>query len=206
MDAVRCFTGKRHYQWDMYVPEIGMTLRSSLNQSTGFTPNQLMLVRKVNIPADLMFPPKQKDLKGTEQYVNDLAAQIRKAHKVGRNSLKTSQRAMKRNNDLPVLQRTYGEGDLIYMLDTATTKGRFKKLSPFWKGPRIITLVITPSLFHVKLKNAEMTANHDQLKPCKDRVIPHWVRTFMENLVQGDEQRVEDNKFAYAISHLRTSL
>ena len=85
------------------------------------------------------------------------------------------------------------------MLDTATTKGRCKRLSP-WKGPGIITLVITPSLFRVKLKNAEMTANHDRLKPCKDRVIPCWVCMFLENPVQGGEQRVEDNKL-YCICH-----
>ena len=149
-----------------------MALRSSVNRSTGFTPNKLMLGREVNIPADLMFPPKQKDPKGVEEYVTDLAGLIRKAHEVARNSLKTSQKAMKRNYDLRVLQRTYREGDLIYMLDIATTKGSCKKLSPPWKGPGIITRVITPSLFCVKLKNAEMTANHDRLKPCKERVIP----------------------------------
>ena len=43
-----------------------------------------MLGRDVNLPGDLMFPPKQKDPKGAEDYVNDLAAQIRKAHEVAR--------------------------------------------------------------------------------------------------------------------------
>ena len=117
--------------------------------------------------------------------MHDLAVQIRKAHEVARNSLKTNQRTINRKYDLWVLQRTYREGDLIYILDTATTKGRCKKLSP-WKGPGIITRVITPSLFRVNLKNAEMTDNHDRLKPCNDGAIPHWVHTFLENPEQGD--------------------
>ena len=194
MDAVRCFIGKRQHQSDLYLPQIVMALRSSVNRSTGFTPNKLMLGREVNTPADLMFPANQRDPQSTEEYVNDLAAQIKKAHEVARKTLKTSQRAMKRNYDLRVLQRTYREDDLIYMLDTATTKGRCKKLSPPWKGPGIITRVNTPSLFRVKLRNAEMTANHDRLKPCRDRVIPRWIRTFIDNPMQGEEQRVEDSK------------
>ena len=54
-----------------------------------------MLGWEVNILADLMFPPKQTDRKGAEEYVKDLVAQIRKAHEVAKNSMKTSQRAMK---------------------------------------------------------------------------------------------------------------
>ena len=100
MDAVRCFIGTRQHQWDMYVPQVAMALRSSLIWSTGFTPNKLMFGPEVNIPADLMFPPKQEDLKVAEEYVNDLAAQIRKAHEVARNSLKTNQRTINRKYDL----------------------------------------------------------------------------------------------------------
>ena len=89
-----------------------------------------MLGREVNIPAELMFPPKQKDPQGTEEYVNDLAVQIRKAHEMARKTLKTIQRAMKRSYDLRILQRTYREDYLVYMLNTTTAKGRCKKLSP----------------------------------------------------------------------------
>lgn len=32
----------------------------------------------------------------------------------------------------------FAVGDLVYVLDTAKTKGRSKKLNPLWKGPRII--------------------------------------------------------------------
>ena len=188
------FIGKRQHQWDLYLPQIAMALRSSVNRSTGFTPNKLMLGQEVNTPAVLMFPSNQRDPQSTEEYVIDIAAQIKKAHVVARKMLKTSQRAMKRNYDLRVLQRTYREDDLIYMFDTATTKGRCKKLSQPWKGPGIITRVITPSLFRVKLMNAEMTANHDRLKPCKDKVILCWIRTFIDIPGQGAVQRVEDSK------------
>ena len=37
---------------------------------------------------------------------------------------------MKRNYDLRLLERNYEVGDAVYMLDTATLKGKCKKLCP----------------------------------------------------------------------------
>ena len=45
---------------------------------------------------------------------------------------------MKRNYDLRVLLRPYAEGDIIYLLDTASVKGKSRKLSAPWKGPALI--------------------------------------------------------------------
>ena len=45
---------------------------------------------------------------------------------------------MKRDFNLKVYSRAYEEGDLVYILDTATVKGKCRKLSPSWKGPVIV--------------------------------------------------------------------
>ena len=56
MDAERCFLGKAQNKWDQHVQQIAGAIRSSVNRSTGFTPNMLMLGREVITPAQLMFP------------------------------------------------------------------------------------------------------------------------------------------------------
>ena len=43
--------------------------------------------------------------------------------------------------------RAYNEGDLVYVLDTATIKGQSKKLGPPWKGPGIIVIKFTSYLY-----------------------------------------------------------
>lgn len=43
MDAVRCFIGTHQKRWDIFLPQIAGALRASVNRSTGFTPNRLML-------------------------------------------------------------------------------------------------------------------------------------------------------------------
>ena len=101
---------------------------------------------------------------------------------------------MKRDYDLRILQRSYEEGDLVYLLDTASVKGKCKKLCSPWKGPAVITCKISGSLFRVKLKNAIFVVNHDRLKPCKDRQVPRWVKHWRENPdVRSPDQGDDDN-------------
>jgi hypothetical protein len=57
-------------------------------------------------------------------------------------------------------------GDLVYQLDTATVKGKTRKLSPSWKGPEVVIEKLTPYLYKIKLKRVIITANHDRLKLC----------------------------------------
>ena len=85
------------------------------------------------------------------------------AHDCARNTLKTSLKRMKRNYDLRVLQRPYAEGDVIYLLDTATVKGKSRKLSAPWKGPAVIVKKLSAYQYRVKLRNAVFVVNHDRM-------------------------------------------
>jgi hypothetical protein len=55
--------------------------------------------------------------------------------RVARETLKQAQKRMKRDYDVKVRVRELKLGDLVYQLDTATVKGKTRKLSPSWKGP-----------------------------------------------------------------------
>lgn len=47
------------------------------------------------------------------------------------------QSIMKRDYDQKILAKAY-KGDIVYVLDTATVKGKCRKLTPPWKGPGLI--------------------------------------------------------------------
>jgi hypothetical protein len=47
-------------------------------------------------------------------------------------NLKLVQKRMKRDYDVKVRVRDLKPGDLVYQLDTATIKGKSRKLSPSW--------------------------------------------------------------------------
>ncbi|PJE78326.1 hypothetical protein CI610_02741 [invertebrate metagenome] len=66
----------------------------------------------------------------------------------------------------------------MYLLDTAVTKGKCKKLCSPWKGPGVIVKKISPYLYQIKLRSSVLVTNHDRMAPCKDRKIPAWIQTF----------------------------
>ena len=115
MDAVRCFLGKAQNKWDQHVQQIAGAIRASVNRSTGFTPNMLMLGREVNTPAQLMFPNVKKKHEDYGEYVSGLMKTMENAHECARSTLKTSLKRMKRSYDLRVLRRPYAEGDSVYL-------------------------------------------------------------------------------------------
>ena len=76
------------------------------------------------------------------------------------------------------MEKTYGRGDKVYLLDTSSKKGKSQKLCPPWKGPGIIIEKLTAYLFRVQLRNKVLVVNHDRLKPCRDRKLPVWIQKF----------------------------
>ena len=124
MEAVRCFLGKAQNKWDQHLQQIAGAIRASVNKSTGFTANMLMLGRKVNTPAQLMFPNVKEKNKDYGEYVSSLMKTMENAHECARSTLKTSLKTMKRNYDLRMLLWPYAEGDSVYLLVTASVKGK----------------------------------------------------------------------------------
>lgn len=178
MDAIRCFIGKAQNRWDEFLPQIAGALRTTVNRSTGFTANRLMLGREVNQPADLLYPvPGLAVPIEADEYQARLRKATEEAHEVARKKLRSTQKRLKRDYDVHTFRRQYNKGDLVYVLDSATLKGVCKKLSPPWKGPARIAERLSPDLYRVELRNMISTRHQDRLKPCTDRGAPTWCST-----------------------------
>ena len=72
--------------------------------------------------------------------------------------------------------KTNEVGDLVYKLDSAKKVGQSPKLQQVWKGPFLVTKVLSPILFRVCDRKKSYVLHHDRLKPCEDRDIPLWLR------------------------------
>ncbi|KAL8604519.1 hypothetical protein ACOMHN_015803 [Nucella lapillus] len=196
MDAIICFLKKAQNRWDEQVQQIAGAIRSSVNRTTGFTPNMLMLGREVNTPGHLMFPLPGQRAADEADYAFCLVKNLQEAHTVAREHLKTSLRRMKRDYDLKVLLRAYSKGDLVYLLDTAVGKGKCRKLCSPWKGLGIIVRKLSASLYQIKLRNSVFVTNHDRLKPCRDRKIPAWIQKYGSTPeVSEDSESVDEGVY-----------
>jgi hypothetical protein len=196
MNAVGCFVDSSQENWDEHLPQLAGAMRSCINRSTGFTPNMLMLGCETNQPADLMFGVgKEQIYSGSDEYVMGLDKAIRNAHEVARNTLNSTQKKMKLDCDVKILEKQYQKGDLVYVLDTAIIKGKCKNLSSSWKGPGVVLDRLTPYIYKIKFQRVILTANHDRLKACRDRKIPVWLQKCQaqlnreENVIQPKDEK-----------------
>ena len=134
-----------------------------------------MLGREVNTPANLMFPCPKSQSVDYGSYVNDLVEHIQSAHDTARRNLKTSLKHMKKNYDLKIRLRPYAEGGIVYLLDTAVSKGQSRNLSSAWKGPAMIIKKLSSYIYRVKLHKSVFVVNHDRLILCMDRTLPNLI-------------------------------
>ena len=87
---------------------------------------------------------------------------------------------------MKILEKQYEKGDLVYVLDTASIKGKCKKLSPPWKELGVVLDRLTPYIYKIKLQRVIFTANHDRLKTCRDRKIPVWLQKCQARMNRGE--------------------
>ena len=195
MDAVRCFIGKSQTHWDVHLQQIASALRTCVNRHTGQTPNLMMLGRQANTVASLMFPHARDVHEDPDGYVGELVKAMRLAHTVARDTLRVSTKRAKGGHDLRILKRPYKIGQAVYILDTASVKGKCRKLCPPWKGPAVVVKQISGYIFRVLLRKAYLVVHHDRIKPCNDSVLPAWIQQWHRNPTYGEEEDDADTPY-----------
>ena len=95
---------------------------------------------------------QEKTYSGSDEYVMGLENANRNAHEVARNMLNSTQKKMKRDYDVKILEKQYEKGDLVYVLATPIINGKCKNLSPPWKGPGVVLDRLTPYIYKIKLQ------------------------------------------------------
>jgi transposase InsO family protein len=178
LQFIRCFLGDKQQEWDKHLAAVGMSIRASVHQGTGFTPNFLVFGREVTMPSDILFnlPSIHQPHSPPAQYAMRTIERLKDAFHIVRENLKVTQCKQKRQYDKRVESRTYHVGDIVYKRNSATSVGQSKKLLPVFKGPYVVTAVISPILYRVESQKATSVEHHDRLAPCTDRHIPLWVQ------------------------------
>ena len=168
--------GKQHL-WDQYLPYIGMAMRASVNKSTGFSPNMMMLGREIALPVDLLAGAASADPPDPADYVADLRNILQEVHTRARERIDTSLEYRKQVYDKKVIQETYEVGDLVYLLNAAGKKGQSRKLQPVYTGPFLVIFKRSPLLYVItNQRGRHQVVHQDRMRPCSDSNVPMWAR------------------------------
>ena len=117
----------------------------------------------------------------------------------------STQMRQKKDYDLRLKENTYEVGDLVYLLDSARKIGQSSKLQQIWKGPMLVTKVLTPILCDVMGRKKPVVIHHDRLKPCCDRNIPIWLRRKRNQLLGNQSELCENTSTCHEGDDLNLS-
>ena len=157
--------------WDVKLPLVMWAYRSSIQESTGETPNRMMFGRELHLPTDLLFGPcfRNKNIERNEsQFVINLEKNLNCIHAHAREKLMESCQRQKKNYDITAHGKEIKEGNKVFLHDPVTRKGLSKKLRNFWTGPFTVVGKLSDLIYRVQKgpRSKVKTVHYNRLKPC----------------------------------------
>ena len=130
----------------------------------------MMLGREVRQPLDLVFnfkgnvPPNEEPA----EYIRKLKDRMTRVHNLARDNIGLAQNQQKKYYDHRQNKATFEEGDLVYKLNKGLKPGQSKKLQPIWKGPFLVTQVLSPILYKIQDRKKTQVIHHDLLEKVRN--------------------------------------
>ena len=127
--------------WDEMLPSVLAAYRSSLHDTTGFTPNFLLFGRELRAPLDLVYGrPPDADLANAtySSYVRDLADRMESAYRLVREQLQSAAERRKRTYDLRVRPKEFAKGQRVWYFTPRRYQGRTPKWQRLYTGPFLV--------------------------------------------------------------------
>mgnify|MGYP000034807019 CR=1 FL=1 len=158
---------RRQRDWDECLPYACFAYRCTPQESTGESPNMMMLGRETRLPVDLLVEgPTVEDTTGTD-FAQRLRQDLQEAHGRARECLKQSARNQKRNYDRRVQGEGLIPGQFAWLYDKSKRKGRSPKLELRWMGPYLVVKRLSDVVYRIQLKpgSKAFVVHGDRLKP-----------------------------------------
>ena len=180
---IKAYLRGEQTNWDKWLGCLAAAYRATPHESTGLTPNLLMLGREVRLPAEIIFGSGTTQI-GTEvasygDYVDHLKSKMQQAHDIAREHLHNAALKQKRNHDFKINYNTYHPGDLIWMRSDRTQLGIAPKLRRPYEGPYLVLQKVNDLDYVIQLDGhgQRRLVHHDRLKPYEGHLRLKWAKS-----------------------------
>ncbi|CAF4751273.1 unnamed protein product, partial [Rotaria magnacalcarata] len=161
------------HSWDRHLSKLALSIRTSVNETTGDTPAYLNFGRDPKLPLDLLItnPGTYEPLLPTsistevDTYKQYLRKDLLTAHRIAQEHNEVRKMQQKNKYDQHSSNRSFKEGQLVWVSMPSVLK--HGKLDPLYQGPCRIVQVLSPSSFIIhRLSNGVNlgATNIDRLK------------------------------------------
>lgn len=168
------YVDENHRDWDESIPFVMMAYRASQHESTGYSPNMLMLGREVATPLDIMYdmPSSWKEVPRSE-WVWIMQDRMERAHAFVRRHAEGAMFRQKHYHDMKMSYEKFKEGENVYVYFPQRKVGCSPKFTSYWRGPFKILTKLSEVLYKVNCgRNGKDQVIHcDRLKTCKAQIL-----------------------------------
>ena len=184
------FVNENRNDWDDHLPYLTMAYRASMHESTGCTPNLLMLGRELPMPLDILIGQPQKQQYSCQiEYVEWLRYSMTTAYEYARRQLRKAATRQKRCYDLRSKETEFHHGNFVWRWYPPKAN---QKLGKGWTGP--FRVMSCPTEVNVVIRyrptDRDLRVHIDHLKPYFGDIPEVW-KDFddqMEEVCELDKQ------------------
>ena len=186
---LKVFVNSHRNDWDDHIPYLLMAYRSTIQESTGCTPNKLMLGREISLPLDLIVgePPDANVNFCPVEYVEWIRHSMGTTFEFANKNLEKAAVRQKKYYDRNLKHRTYERDDFVWRWYPPTAN---VKLGLGWTGPYKILQRISDVTYQIqRLPDSNPIVVHvDHLKPYTGVLPPSsWESSFLNGEECGEQ-------------------
>ena len=169
-------------EWDMYLPFAQMAYNSTVHDTTGETPNKVVLGTQLKMPIDVMTPATEEQVPlAQSEYVREIEEDMRLCYQRVRERTRRAAACHKNYYDKRKHEVKYRSEDLV-MLKTMTYLPFQRKFADRYTGPWAIIEAVSGNCYRIQMteKSKPYIVHHDRLKPYSARNVDEhntdWVK------------------------------
>jgi hypothetical protein len=188
---IKAYLKGQDRNWDLNLGCLAAAYRATPHESTGVSPNLLMLGREVRIPAEIMFGSGTRHL-GEEvttygEYVDLLKSRLQTSHEIARKHLLKTAEKQAELYDAKLSFHKYVAGSLVWYLSGTNQQHIAPKLRVTYEGPFLVTRKINDQIYEMQVnaKGNKKVVHHNRLKPYEGKNIPRWTKKRQNNKRQS---------------------
>lgn len=195
------YVNEYHSNWDVLLPYVMMAYRSAEHETTGYTPNRLMLGREVSTPLDIIYElPNQVKPIPQNQWAWELQDKLESAHQIVQKYVSGQIMRQKKNHDKNVKWCQFKQGENVYVHFPLRAPGRSPKFTSQWWGPYQVLKKITDVTYEVDCGRGtrKQVIHADRMRPCPEQVlrgemgVPSGSEVVGERCGKAERERSED--------------
>ena len=183
--------GDAERDWDVHLPLLMFAYRTSVHETNGVTPFEMMFGREVVLPEHLMFnlPVSIEQVpQESVEYVDHLRKRFQLVYQYVRQHAQKGMQRQKtgydqKENTPCVFQR----GDHVWLYTPAVPRGKSPKFHRPWQGP-----------YEILRKKGEVTYDIRRLAHPRKRLIVHYnrLKPFLQATPHGEQESREEDEMA----------